>query len=485
MTEPKPPQSDLLREMHETGKAEDLETQVQDQGRNLVNRFFMFYRTGALHTLENEATRRACEAVREVVVALKDLTGKIGLSAVGDSFYLNKTLLKTDFSTFENFRFLTVLFEKLNISGFSFSDVPETEEFLTFLERLHKSGGDPNDPAWIGNSPFSSIQILKRRESEEVATEVISREDRTDPEYLLRIYFKTVMTLENFFQALQKGEMESLRLMQRLAHEFIDAVGESVTTLLRLTQFHSREHDLAFHSANVMLYSVLIGRELEFTRHQLADLASSALLHDIGRIQIPREILEKSDRLRPSDWKQLEQSNTYSVVQLLRVQSFNESALRRLLVAYEHAFAIDPEKKDRKPTLFARIVAIARAYDAMVSPKAYRDPLLPTEAFKLMNKEAGKKFDATLLQIFFHLLTEYPPGTLVHLKSGEVGIVTDSGDQRSDHSRPHVMVLYDASGKKTTPREIDLGKDVSAKIAGSLDSTRFGINVMAYLFSRS
>src|SRR5262245_15874474 len=84
----------VLKEVYEAGRAEDAETQLQEHGKELINRFYMLYRTGRVHSLDNEATRQSVETIRKLVDRLNSLIPANTLILVGETFYLNKVMLK-------------------------------------------------------------------------------------------------------------------------------------------------------------------------------------------------------------------------------------------------------------------------------------------------------------------------------------------------------------------------------------------------------
>jgi HD-GYP domain-containing protein (c-di-GMP phosphodiesterase class II) len=279
--------------------------------------------------------------------------------------------------------------------------------------------------------------------------------------------------------------MSTLSRLQRAIHEFIDAMGEDRRTVLALAAIRSKKDYLTYHSINVMILSILVGREFGMKKRHLSDLGMAAVLHDIGKIQISSNILEKKVSLEEDEWKQLKKSNTYSLMQLIQLRGFNESALRRMLVAYEHTMTLEDTQKGRKPILFSRIVAVTHCYDAMTTSQSYRDALLPNEALKLMKKEEGKKFDPAILRIFLRIMTIYPPGALVLLNTKEVAMVADSSESRQDPAKPKVKLLYTPQGNKLPAPEVDLFSDPKGRaIVKSLDAEKYRVNPLLYLLPK-
>ncbi len=485
MSNDSPPNTEsVLKNVFESGLDSDPEVRFQQCGKELVNRIFMMMRNGRVHDLKNNAVLASIEALKQVLDAVFALTQEVAIVSVGDSFYLNRTLLKPDFSSFENFRFLSAFFKEYQISGFRFETPPNIEEIQTFLGKSLGSSKNADEPNWLGHLRVNQISVVPIGKLSETEKRVISVQTLADPHYLMRLYLKTVLFLQDFITQLEQGELGSVSRLQRCIHEFIDAMGDETNNILGLASIRSKEDYLSYHSVNVALLSLLVGRELGLNKHKLSDLGASALLHDIGKVQISEDILDKKVPLSEEDWAQLRKSNTYSLMQLIRLKGFNESALRRMLVAYEHTLAFEQGSSSRRPTLLSRIVSIAHCFDAMTTAQSYRDALLPHEAIKILAKDEGSKFDPSVFRVFVSVVTPYPPGTVVLLTSKEVAVVVNSGKSRPHPKMPKVRCIYDANGTKLQqPTEVDLSQDTQNRtIHKTLDPNKYGLNPLPILF---
>jgi HD-GYP domain-containing protein (c-di-GMP phosphodiesterase class II) len=130
--------------------------------------------------------------------------------------------------------------------------------------------------------------------------------------------------------------------------------------------------------------------------------------------------------------------------------SFSEIVV---IAAFEHHRNFDGSgypvsRKKRRPSLISRIIMIADFYDAVRGIRSYSTEKAPEEVFALMQNLKGKKFDPELLDLFFHIIGMYPPGTHVQLTTGETAIVTAHNPR--DIFRPAVRLVTDAAG---TPLE--------------------------------
>jgi hypothetical protein len=149
-------------------------------------------------------------------------------------------------------------------------------------------------------------------------------------------------------------------------------------------------------------------------------------------------------------------------------------------VAFEHHRNYDSSGypfASRRPDLFSRIVTIADVYDALTTQRPWRNAFMPDEALGMMTREAGKRFDPTLMKVFINTLGLYPVGTLVRLDSGELGVVIYSGGEGERLSRP-IISLLGGDGKPSGT--VDLAERTAAgayrwSIVMTEDPKKFGI----------
>lgn len=473
----------LLEEIYEAEREESPEAKVQILGRELINRVFMLYRTGQIHDLENQAVKNAISNVWKILQAFEEITDTIEIVSIGDGFFINKERLKVDFASFQNVRYLSEFLEKYQVSGLVFSIATSPRSIRSLLEAFLQMDSDPEAPNWLGNASLVGITILTLSGLQEFKEQVISNERLSDPKHLLRLYTRSVQLMQHFTKSLEEGELATISRLQRAVHHLIDAMGDDTTLPLVLASYRPTESRFHFQAVNVSLLSIFLGREIGLTKKELSDLGTAALLHDIGKIQIPQELLEKTTALSSQDWAELKKSNVYSLLRLIQLRGFNEAALKRMLVAYEHTLDHGEKESVRGASIFSRIVNIAHCFVAMTTPQPYRDAFLPGEALKLMLGQAKKKFDPVLVQVFARVLTHLPPGTPVALNTREVGIVTDSGTTRAKPNRPAVRLLYDPAGNKRKPEDLDLAFDSKKRsVTTALDPSKYRLNPLFYFF---
>ncbi|MDO9263145.1 MAG: HD domain-containing protein, partial [Desulfosalsimonadaceae bacterium] len=244
------------------------------------------------------------------------------------------------------------------------------------------------------------------------------------------------------------------------------------------------------HSVNVSIFPIALGQRLGLSMKQLTELGMVALFHDIGKLEIPTEILNKPTSLNDEDWRIIKKHPVEGVRILLKMRRLDYTSIRSAIVSFEHHMYYNntgyPTVKKYPPLdLYSRIVSLADQHDAMTSARVYsRTSMSPDKALNIMIKQAGTQLDPLLLQFFINMVGVYPIGTLVMLDSKELALVYEINPIFVD--RPHVMILTDTSGKQVNVHTVDLSEKnpeggYAKSIVKTLDSNAYKVNLAEFL----
>lgn len=215
------------------------------------------------------------------------------------------------------------------------------------------------------------------------------------------------------------------------------------------------------HSVNVALLSYVIGKAMNFKGEKLRRLVLSALIHDIGKLDIPDEVLNKPGPLTPEEYEMIKTHPAKGVGRSWDLL-LPENVLLAILQHHErwNGSGYPQGLVGDKILLSAQIMAVADVFDALITDRAYHAALPPYHALDILFKGANTDFSPEVLQALLCSIQLYPPGSMVLLNSGEVGVVL-----RFSHlnlTQPRIKLLFDASGN-TLDQEpiIDLTQDSS------------------------
>ena len=288
----------------------------------------------------------------------------------------------------------------------------------------------------------------------------------------------------------QVGMRKIVRVVQDVVTHIIDDI-EVYTAISTLRVFD----DYTFtHSVNVAILSMCMGKRINLSRNSLERLGICALFHDLGKINVPYEILNKAGKLDDSDFKKLEEHSLNSARLIIKLKTTRDRKAKILLPPFEHHMKYDlsgyPHVNWKKPlSLFGRIIAIADVYDAITSPRGYRRSILsPDRALGLMLDGSGKDFDPILIKVFINMLGVYPVGTLLKLNTDELALV-ESLSPKKGEMRPRACILKkDMIGNYFKANTIDLSLKYSEtekyvwEIIETYHPSVFGIQPVQLLF---
>lgn len=240
-----------------------------------------------------------------------------------------------------------------------------------------------------------------------------------------------------------------------VAKDIVDSLLANDSMFINLVDIKTMDNYTYEHSLSVAILSLILGSEKGLQKHELYDLCIGAMLHDIGKIFIPPEILSKPSTLTQSEYEIVKSHPGKGYDYLMRDYSVKISSR---LIAAQHHESYDGSGypnglKGDQIHKFAKIVAIADTYDAMTSDRPYRLGIQPHEVIEYIMGNVGLKFDYDLVLAFVRKVIPYPVGTLVQLSTGHYAVVDAINDNYP--LRPIVRIIETANGEESTAR-IDL-----------------------------
>lgn len=271
-----------------------------------------------------------------------------------------------------------------------------------------------------------------------------------------KIHRKAKAVVKNMFEDFRGGRLFEPGPMREVVSECVENIIDNPDSMLWLTMIKNKDEYTAEHSLNVALLSITLGRAEGLAPADLNDLALCSMLHDVGKVRIPNEILNKEGSLDAEQFEVMKMHTVHGKKLLLGQKGLPAAAAE---IALSHHEKVDGSgyprglKSDEIPYL-VKIVAIADAYDAMTSGRVYSVAKPAAEALKLLLKSKNEHHDARLLNRFIDCIGVYPIGSIAELNSGEVGIVLPSDSE--DNLQPLVLMVRDANKQSCESRYLDL-----------------------------
>ena len=295
-------------------------------------------------------------------------------------------------------------------------------------------------------------------------------------------FVNTANTIRDIDKNLYSKPAETVRQATRLVTQIADAIITEPELAIHVMGDKMGGEELYFHSLNVTILSMMMARDIKLPQAVVGALGMGALFHDIGHKQIPHQILQKMAPLTQAERNFYELHPQYGVEIGLRLQ-FSPSTQA---IIREHHELFDgsgyPAKlKGEAIGVLPRIVVIANHYDELCNPVNINNALTPHEALSLMFAKLRSKFDPKLLQVFIRCLGVYPPGTIVQLSNGVIGMVTTINTAKP--MKPMIMI-YDAAIPREEAILVDMEHETDINIAKSIRPAQVPREIYNYLSPR-
>lgn len=261
------------------------------------------------------------------------------------------------------------------------------------------------------------------------------------------VYDGALVLAEEAMKAVSSGlPLPAADIRATVAHSLHTLIADE-TALLALAAIRSYDRYLSEHSVNVCIFSMMLGRALDLDMEAAMDLGVAALLHDVGKVFVPSEVVKKPGKLTEEEWIEMRK---HPVAGAKALAGMPDLPVLTATVALEHHMYLDgtgyPLPGQHYPHLFSRLVTIADTYDAMTTERPYRDRWSPEEAIAWMLYETRDRYDRQLLARFASRAGLYPVGSFVRLSSGDLAVVT--GGTRQHARRPVVQVVTARSRRR-------------------------------------
>ena len=467
--------------------------EIQDDGRKLLTALYAGIRALKLYPLENSAVQTALRDLNNLITRLLITEGSLELRVVGEFFFLNETRLRLDLSNYSTFGSFARALTDHGLGAVEVLPGIEEGEWAPFLSLLLRRPDEGDAYAGFMNrmagAPILHIELLPESEVQEP-----SLEEEEAIHAAKRTYAQSVKVAKDALTDMRVGKAVNVRKVKRAVQGIVDQVLANESSMVTMTTLRDFDEYTFTHCVNVCIFSVIIGQRLKLSKVQLYELGMGALFHDVGKSRVDFDIINKPGGLSDEEWFELQQHPTEGLLSLFHLHGFQDVPYRQMLMAYEHHMKIDltgypKNRRDRNPTLFSKIVAVADAFDAGTSVRSYQyEPWPPDAVLKEMRDNPKRGFDPTLVKALINATGVYPIGTLVILDTMEMAVVCGVNKEPDRLHQPTVKVISDEMGMPVTDQRVinlshanpETGKPLRA-IIKTADAQKYGIQVSDYL----
>ena len=283
------------------------------------------------------------------------------------------------------------------------------------------------------------------------------------------------------FADLKAGNPIDVDVFKEVATNFIDSIFRNQDALSCIAMIKQKDAYLLEHSINVATLISIFAKHLRLDREVIKELATGALLHDIGKIKVDDAVLNKPGKLSDNEFEQMKQHAQFSY------DIVDEAGLSSISceIAGFHHERLDGSGYpnglcNSEISQFVRMASIVDVFDALTAERVYKKALTPIQAFKILRENSPQHFDEKLLNEFINCIGLYPVGSLVKLKSQRIGMVVSSNPEQP--LRPVVKIFYSAKSMyHIAVEDIDLAeKRCKDELEAAIKPEEFGLDLIKF-----
>jgi putative nucleotidyltransferase with HDIG domain len=371
--------------------------------------------------------------------------------------------------------------QKGGIDRINFDRGVTSEELATFVEAvstLEPRGEDGTDSAFpdLAHIRVGRVTVAQKVEG-----------NLTDIATIKRLYNDAVSVANRVWESAQTEGKPDPTIARTMIDGLAQAVAQNRTALLALTTLKNYDNYTFTHMVNVSILTMGQARGLGIDGPLLREFGLAALMHDIGKVRTPLEVLNKPDKLTDDEFTIMKR-HVVDGAEILR-QTPDIPALAPV-VAFEHHLRLDGSGYPHGVTrtslnVGTMLCSIADVYDAMRSQRQYQQAFPTDRILEVLKRSDGKQFDQNLVRRFVQLVGIYPAGNLVRLNTGEVAVVLKV--YAPDTYRPQIRVLINRQGARLdVPYDINLWEvsedpDRPSAVVAPLDPAAYNLDPLMNL----
>ncbi|MDQ6736405.1 MAG: HD domain-containing protein, partial [Gemmatimonadota bacterium] len=426
-------------------------------GRALIVAVHAATRVMKLYPAEHQSVQKSLAELATAASDARAADQELDLRAQGEFIFINGTRLRLDLSNYASFGRVLELFHKAGVGSVKLIREASSRDWYVLITTLEKVGANDDGEAdvVVNQLHAAGVTVFEIGAGEDAEEIVEVRE--ASRAATRRTYAQSVALTKDVMGSVRMGRVPSARKIKRAVQSIVDELLGEEAPLIGLTTLREYDEYTYTHSVNVCIFAVALGKRMGMSKMQLYELGVAALMHDIGKSRVPTDLIHKATALDDDDWRRIMAHPWLGMLTLFQMRGVQELPYRAMVVAHEHHMRRDftgyPKViRPRALSMMSRIVAVADAYDAATSRRAYQTkPFPPSAVLQEMRDNPRRGLDPVVVKAFITLLGIYPTGTLVVLDTFELAVVIAANPNPEMLSRPRVVIVSDGRGNLLQP----------------------------------
>ena len=377
------------------------------------------------------------------------------------------------------------LFNQFRITSEKQLEILRSLGMATILYVPSKSIATPRPaPAVAPSAPVPAAPTPEQRQAAEDKRKRVQRieEQRIRISRCEKQYINTANQIRDVMRNLHAESERAVMVARELVGGVVDSFTAETELVIHLMGDRVVDENIHFHALNIMILSLLLGRACKLPPAAMRILGEGALFHDVGKARVPDTVLRNPNRNRHEE----EFYRLHTVYGGEMVRNLGLLSPQAVAIVECHHETLDGKgfpkglSGDKVPAL-ARIVGLVNHYDNLVNPLQADKGMTPAEAMGHMFKAEQARWGAPMLQAFIRVLGIYPPGSLVQLSNGVMGVVVSV--DHADLLRPSVLI-YDPGVPKNEAMIVDLVAETDIKVDHVVPPGQMPPEILRYLAPR-
>ncbi|MDR2695413.1 MAG: HD-GYP domain-containing protein [Deltaproteobacteria bacterium] len=296
-----------------------------------------------------------------------------------------------------------------------------------------------------------------------------------------QLYAQTLHTAQRIMENFRNSGQADIEAGNSAVEGIVESVSRNASALLAIAKLRTQDDYTYAHCINVATEAVIFARHLGYDGFALHTIGLAGLFHDLGKMEIPLDILNSPRRLTAEEFSVMRRHPAIGGAHLKKIPGIQDLVVQGALEHHErvNGKGYPDGKRGDEISLAGKVLAVVDVYDALSSRRVYKDPMAPHSALGLLYGMRGEDFVPELVERFIQCIGIYPSGSLVQLNNNHLAVVSQV--DADDPLKPQLILIQEADGRDIPPRLVDMKTQPGLQIMDCLDPRTHNLDPLSIL----